>query len=220
MSSTNSYRFSGVVLILGCLLSAIYYFTQAVFLSDTDLKTLVSPLSLNSSIIGLCGSMLVLLGLPGVYVRQAPRAGILGLLGVLCLWYITLFQGVLIPFTTIMIIPALAANTVPLAFATTPPPTWDIFGLVSLAAQVLGILLLGLGTLRAGVFPRWTAWLLIATWVLGLVSHLPFVPDALSGLPAILGLVAMAGLGYTLIWPEQSARRQPAPANVEAGARA
>lgn len=220
MSSTNSYRLSGVALITGCLLSALYYFTQALFLHDTDLKTLVSPLSLNSSLLGVCGSVFVLLGLPGVYARQAGRAGMLGLLGFLCVWYVTLFQGVLIPFTTVTLIPALAAQTVPLAVATTPPPTWDAFGLLSLVAQVCGILLLGIATLRAGVFPRWTAGLLLATWVLGLVSHLPFVPDALSGLPAILGLGALAALGYILTRPEPPAPPQRVAASADMVVRA
>jgi membrane protein implicated in regulation of membrane protease activity len=103
---------------------------------------------------------------------------------------------------------------------TTPPSTWTPFFIVSLVGQVLGILLLGIATLRARVFPRWIGWLLIATLVLGVVSHLPFIPEALQSLSAIIASVAIAGFGYSLLWPERLERTQPAPASVEAEMRA
>src|SRR5436189_5445906 len=82
MSSTTSYRLSGIALLMGSALSAIGYILS-VFASGNDLQSLISPLSLIFSLMTLLGSMLVLLGLPGMYTRQARRAGILGLLGFL-----------------------------------------------------------------------------------------------------------------------------------------
>ena len=219
MSSTTSYRLSGVALLIGTVLSIIYYLIQA-FLNGNDPATLTSSPSLISSVIGFIGSVLVLLGLPGVYTRQAQRAGILGLLGFLFIWYVTLFQGVVIPFTTVTFIPLLAAHLVTPSLVTTPPSTWAPFTLVSMVSQVLGILLLAIATLRARVFPRWTAWLLIATLVVGVVSFVPFIPEALSNLAAIIASVAVAGFGYALLWPDRLERTQPALASVEAEARA
>ena len=86
--------------------------------------------------------------------------------------------------------------------------------------QVLGVLLLAIATLRARVFPRWIAWLLIATLVLGVVSFVPFFPQALSNLTPIIANVAIAGFGYALLWPGRLEHTQPAPASVEAEARA
>ena len=79
MSSTTSYRLSGIALIIGSVLSAIYYLCQS-FLNGNDLATITSPLSMIFSLFTIFGSMLALLGLPGMYTRQAKQAGILGLL--------------------------------------------------------------------------------------------------------------------------------------------
>ncbi|MDQ6644981.1 MAG: hypothetical protein M3Y76_11080, partial [Chloroflexota bacterium] len=72
MSSTTSYRLSGIALIIGSVLSAIGYFLS-VFVTGNDLHSLISSLSLIYSLITILGSMIVLLGLPGMYVRQARR---------------------------------------------------------------------------------------------------------------------------------------------------
>jgi hypothetical protein len=220
MSSTTSYRLSGIALIIGAVLSAIGLILSA-FDSGTDLQSLISPLTMIFSLFTIFGSLLVLLGLPGMYTRQAERAGILGLLGFLFVWYVTLFQGVMISFTNVTFIPLLAAHQVaPSVVVGTPPSTWTPFFIVSLVGQVFGILLLGIATLRARVFPRWIGWLLIATVVLGVVSHAPFIPEALQSLSAIIASVAIAGFGYSLLWPERLERSQPAPASVEAEMRA
>ena len=222
MSTTTSYRLSGIALLVGSALSVVYYLIQGAFLNGNDLATIISPMSLVSSVIGFIGAILVLLGLPGVYARQARRAGILGLLGFLFVWYVNLYEGLIIPFSNVTIISQMTAHIVPqsAAIAMTPPPAWTPFFLVSLVGQVLGILLLGIATLRARVFPRWIGWLLIATLVVGLVSQLPFLPEAVSNLAAILGSVAIAGFGYELLRPERMESAQPAPTRMEAATRA
>lgn len=222
MSSTTSYRLSGIALIVGSVLSIIYYLIQGAFLNGNDLATITSSLSMISSVVGFIGSVFVLFGLPGVYARQAKQAGVLGLLGFLFVWYVTLYQGVIIPFTSVTIISQIAAHLVPqsVVVATTPPPAWGPFFLVSMVGQVLGILLLAIATLRARVFPRWIGWLLIGTLIVGLVSQIPVFPEAVSNLTAILASVAIAGFGYALLSPGQSERIQPAPMNIEAEARA
>lgn len=218
MSPTTSYRLSGGALIIGSVLSVIYYLLQGLFLNGNDLATITSPLALMSFVIGFIGSVFVLLGLPGVYTRQAGQAGILGLLGFLFIWYVTLYQGVIIPFTSVTIISQITAHIVPqsVSIATTPPPAWTPFFLVSMLGQVLGILLLAIATLRARVFPRWTAWLLIVALVGGVVSFVPFFPQALSNLAAIIASVAVAGFGYALLWQDRFERTLPASASVQA----
>ena len=220
MSSSTSYRLSGIALLIGSVLSLAYYLIQGVFLTGNDLATITGSLSLISSVIGFVGSVLVLFGLPGMYARQSKQAGIMGLLGFLFLWYVTLYQGVIIPFTSVTIISQINAHIVPqsLAGALTmiPPPAWTPFFLVSLVGQVLGILLLAIAMLRAKVFPRWIAWLLIATLVLGVVSFLPFVPNFLSNLAPIIASVAIAGVGASLLSPERMERMQPATTSAAA----
>jgi hypothetical protein len=152
-----------------------------------------------------------------VYVRQAGRAGILGLLGFLFIWYVTLYQGVIIPFTSVTIISQMTAHIVPqsVAVATTPPPAWTPFFLVSIVGQVLGILLLAIATLRARVFPRWAAWLLIAALVPGVVSFVPFFPEALSNLGGIVAGVAIAGFGFALLSQGQRTSMGAVPTSAQ-----
>lgn len=220
MSSSTSYRLSGIALLSGSILSVVYYVTQA-FSSDTDVKALTSSLFLISSIIGFIGGLLVLLGLPGVYTRQAKQAGILGLLGFLSLAYVTLMQGVLIPFTSITIQSFLAGSTNPAiqALATSAPPAMDPFFFLSLVAQILGSLLFVLATLRARIFPRWPSWLLIATLVAGFLSFLPFFPHALGNLAPVLAYIALAGFGSFLLASGRSTTVQSTPVSVGVEAR-
>ena len=222
MSSTTSYRLSGIALLIGTALSIAYNISQA-FLNNTTLAAITSPLALGSFVIGFIGSVFVLLGLPGVYTRQAGRAGILGLLGFLFVWYVILYQGV-IAFTALTNISQITAHIVPpsagVPMATISPPVWMPFFLVSLGGQILGVLLLAIATLRARVFPRWIAWLLIATLVVGVVSFVPFFPQALSSLVSIIANVAIAGFGYALLSAghreSREVQRSPAQAEVRA----
>jgi hypothetical protein len=218
MSSITSYRLCGIALLLGSVLSIVYYLSEA-FITGNDLASLTSPVSLIGSIISFIGSVLVLLGLPGMYARQAQRAGILGLLGFLFVWYVTLFQGIVIPFTNVTFIPLLASHSVGLSVVTTPPPTWTPFSIASMISEVLGILLLAIATWRARVFPHWTAWLLIATLLVGVVSFVPFIPEALSNLTAIIASAAVAGFGYALLWPERLETVSSVPTNAKTEAR-
>jgi hypothetical protein len=200
MSTTTSYRLSGIALLVGAALSAAGYILSA-FSSGNDLHSLISPLSMIFSLFTIFGSLLLLLGLPGIYTRQAGRAGILGLLGFLFVCYVTLFQGILIPFTSVTFIPMLAAHQIAPQLMMTPPPTWTPFSIASMASQVLGILLLAIATLRAKVFPRWIGWLLVASLVVGIVSFVPFFPEALQSLTPIIGSIAIVGFGYALLSP-------------------
>jgi hypothetical protein len=201
MSSTTSYRLSGVALIVGSVLAIINYVSSA-FISGPFPQALAGPVAVIGSLIGFIGSVLVLLGFPGVYTRQAKAAGILGLLGFLCVWYVTLFHGVLIPFTSVTIVPVIVTD--PAAqhlLAAGPLASFDPFNYVSIVGETVGILLLAIAMLRARVFPRWIAWLLIATLVLNAASFVPFFPDPLGNIAPQFGYLAMAGFGYALLSP-------------------
>jgi hypothetical protein len=220
MSSTTSYRLSAIALILGSVLAFIYSVSQA-FINGPFPEALASPVAVIGSLVGFIGSVLVLLGLPGMYTRQAKQAGILGLLGFLLIWYVTLFHGVLIPFTSVTIVPMLVTDPATRhLLAAGPLASFDLFNYVSIVGETVGILLLAIATLRARVFPRWNAWLLIATLVLNIVSFVPFFPDALGNMAAQIGYVALAGFGYALLSLERRASVEAQPSSAEAGAHA
>jgi len=176
MSSTTSYRLSGVALILGSVLTIIYQISQA-FISGPFPEALASPVAVIGSLIGFIGSLFVLLGLPGMYARQAKPAGILGLLGFLFVWYVILFQGVLIPFTSVTIVPMLVTDPATRhILAAGPLASFTPFSIPSEVGQVLGVLLLAIATLRARVFPRWIPWLLIVGCGPGRREFRPVLP--------------------------------------------
>jgi hypothetical protein len=72
MSTTTSYRLSGIALIMGSVLTIIYQVSQA-FISGPFPEALASPVAVIGSLIGFIGAVFVLLGLPGIYTRQAKQ---------------------------------------------------------------------------------------------------------------------------------------------------
>jgi hypothetical protein len=145
-----------------------------------------------------------LLGLTGLYVRQANEAGWPGLIGYLLF---SLFFVTTLPFVFIeaFILPLLASeaptfvegvlgifNGYPVETNLGALPF--LYTLAGFVGYVLGGLLFGLATLRAGILPRWAAGLLaigaIAPFVL---AALPHPLDRTFAVP--MG-IALVGLGY------------------------
>lgn len=132
----------------------------------------------------LIGSILLLLGLVSLYVSQSEAASVLGLVGFLVAFVgTTLLVGAL--WFELFITPALAAEAPELAEA-----ELGLAGFILvLLAGALGWVLFGAATLRARVYPRGAAVLLI---VGGLVA---FTPIPLAG---IVFSGAVAWMGFTL----------------------
>ena len=154
-----------------------------------------------------------------MYARQAKPAGILELLGFLFVWYVILFQGILIPFTSVTIVPMLVANPATQhLLAAGPLASFTPFSIPSEVGQVLGVLLLAIATLRARVFPRWIPWLLIVVMVLNAASYVPFFPNELGFVTVIIGYLPIAGFGFALLSPglRESVEAQPSSAQAEA----
>ncbi len=132
----------------------------------------------------LLGGALLLLGLVGLYTSQAEEAGILGLAGFLIAFLGTvLLVGAL--WFELFITPALTVEAPELAEAELGLAGFILVFLLG----ALGWILFGVATLRARVYPRWAAVLLI---VGGLIA---FVPIPMSG---IVFSVAIAWLGFIL----------------------
>ncbi|HEU4322718.1 MAG TPA: hypothetical protein VFS21_06175 [Roseiflexaceae bacterium] len=163
-----------------------------------------------------------LLGLTGLYARQANEAGWLGLAGYLLL---SLFFAHTLPlaYTEAFVLPLLAAeaptfvagflgifNGHPVQTNLGALPV--LYTLAGSAGYMLGGLLFGIATLRAGVLPRWAAGLLAAGAVMPVVlAMLPHPLDRTFALPTGL---ALAWLGYAL-WTEQRAHApQPVPSKA------
>lgn len=144
----------------------------------------------------LLGAALLLLGLVGLYVSQSEEVGVLGFVGFLAAFLGTvLLAGTL--WFELFITPALAVEDAGLAEA-----ELGLAGFIlAFLLVVLGWLLFGVATLRARVYPRWAAVLLIIGAVVS------FVPIPLSG---IVFSVAVAWLGFILFTGRAVSVEEPA----------
>ena len=158
-----------------------------------------------------------LLGMAGLYARQAVKSGWMGLVGYLLfsLWLV-LIMG--FSFVEAFVLPRLA-NSSPsfvqawMGMFTGPKGSFD-FGVLptiwTLTAPVyiLGGLLFGIATFRTGILPRWSGALLAAGTVLAPIASQ--LPNASQPKVAIPVGVALAWLGYAL-WSERPTRAQAIP---------
>ena len=153
--------------------------------------------------------LLLLVGIVGIYARQVKEAGWLGLAGFLLFglgWAIT----TAFVFAETFIMPPLAsvapkfvdgflgvaasrASEVDLGAI---PALWALAGILYL----LGGLLFGIATFRAGILLRWAGGLLAVTAALTPLAVL--LPHAIQRLAAIPMGLALASLGYAL-WSER-----------------
>ncbi len=152
-----------------------------------------------------------LIGLTGLYARQANEAGWLGLVSYL-LFGLFFMHSLPLAYTEAFILPLLATeaptfvegflgifNDHPVQMNLGALPM--LYALAGSVGYVLGGLLFGIATLRAGILPRWGAALLaigaIAPFILGMLPH-PL--DRAFAVP--MG-IALVWLGYAL-WSERS----------------
>jgi hypothetical protein len=172
MPSQLLYRLSGLALILGSL----FYAVSSPYLD---------PLHLPMVAIGLAGSYLIVLGLPGLYIRQAGKAGVLGLIGFVGL-FVSLIALTVVEYTYVVIVPITALQLPP------PLPFQVPFPLFVLLSMVL----FGIATIRAGVLPRAVG---IAFFVNPVVMVIGFVVPTLLIPAFVLSNLAVFVGGIELI---------------------
>ncbi len=153
--------------------------------------------------------LLMLLGLVGIYARQANRTGWLGLVGFLVFglaWAITyadVFAETFILPPLITAAPTYVDSFLGVAAGRTSPVDLGFFPTMFALAgglYMLGGLLFGIATFRAGILPRWAGGLLAAAAILTPAAAL--LPHQFQRLAAVPVGVALAGLGYAL-WSER-----------------
>jgi len=151
-----------------------------------------------------------LLGMAGLYARQAAKSGWLGLVGyiLLSLW-LTVIMG--FSFVEAFLLPSLASPEPALIEAWMgifygPAGSFDLGILPTIwtltaPLYILGGLLFGIATFRARILPRWAGALLAISTVLSPVAGLLLSNAAQPKIAVPLG-VALAWLGYAL-WSER-----------------
>ena len=167
--------------------------------------------------------LLFLLGIAGIYTRQVEKAGWLGLAGFLLLSLSWALQTAFV-FAEAFILPLLATAApqfVDGVLGTLAAGRASEVNLGALPAlynlgvgipYMLGGLLFGIATFRAGILPRWPAGLLaVAAALTPLAALLPHAIQRLAGIP--VGL-ALAWLGYALWSERREHAAEPVPGRV------
>ncbi|MDP8952713.1 MAG: hypothetical protein M3N18_10850, partial [Actinomycetota bacterium] len=171
MSSSSLMRLAGFAALLSAVVSVIGDLLRLV----VDVETPQTANTVGYALVFLLyllGAALLLLGVVGLYASQSEAAGVLGLVGFLGAFSGTvLLAGAL--WFELFVTPSLAAEAPELAES-------EQLGLVGFilvfVMGALGWLLFGAATLRAGLYPRWAAVLLMVGAVLA------YVPIPLSGI--------------------------------------
>ncbi|MDQ3706759.1 MAG: hypothetical protein M3437_16360 [Chloroflexota bacterium] len=167
--------------------------------------------------------LLFLVGLTGIYARQVNKASWLGLAGYF-LFSLSWAVNLLYIFAEAFILPPLASESpefvesflygVITGRATEVNlgmlPT--IYALNGLLGYMLGGLLFGIATYRAGILSRWAGGLLaVAAALTPLAALLPHELQRLAGVP--VG-IAVAWLGYALLSDRRGQASEPVPGRV------
>jgi hypothetical protein len=194
VSSSNLLRLGGVAAALGGVLLTLGGFEQLVLNLFFPNPGVISEVAITASSVqlalALIGQPLLALGLVGLYVYQSRATGILGLI------------GFLVAFLGMVLVSALGVE--------------GVEGVAPLAS--LGWALFGVASLRAGVYPRVAAILLIISAVISgmfslLVVALIVGPSSILvyvgvGAGIVLNAV-VAWLGYALFVRMGASAEQP-----------
>ena len=208
MSSSNLIRLGGLSAVAGAVLCVIADLLHLTFDSEILSEQATTGAFNAHSVLFLLGEVLVLLGLVGLYASQSEAAGFLGLAAFLVALLGTALEvGAL--WADTFVVPSLAAEA-PEVLDADPtgaralgfPLTFGLFG--------LGWILFGAATLRARIYTRAAAVLLIVGVV---VSSLPITTSG------VVLYAAVAWLGFELLTGGKGATRRPGPTSIPDGAR-
>lgn len=215
MSSQTLYRWSGIVLLVGSLFGVIGSILSAILYPGRTLtaqQVLSTPFTF-AAFLFLAWGLLLSMGLPGLYLRQATRAGALGFAGFVLLSLGVLLGGVAFATVQATIYPYLAQSA-PKLLPTNgigPDVGFLLWILVPVLLLAIGSVLLGIATMRARVFPRWAGILFLIAGVLFLLS-IPPIPspfgDVIDLASNVVFFVGLAWCGYTLV----AQRKEPVAA--------
>jgi hypothetical protein len=194
---------------LSALVAGICFVVLGLLHPPNVLSSVTTPRWVIVHSLALAMSLFGLLGMMGLYARQVEAVGWLGLAGFLLL---SLWLVLILPFTffEVFFLPLLATEAPTfgegfLGIFTGAASEID-FGVLAAVYSLIGVLLIlgplvfGIATLRAGILSRWAAGLLaVAGALVPAAALLPLERQPLVVVP--VG-IALAWLGYAL-WSER-----------------
>jgi hypothetical protein len=200
MTTLQLYRLSGLALVIGMVLSTVSAIVSGVVFPDsTDVAAAMNPLNILLSVVGVVGSMLALLGLPGMYARAAREGGLLWLGGVVLIAITGMIFGVFLGLMGALVFPVLASQATDL-FSQGPPPAFFALFIVANLANVFGALLMAVPMITRGIYARWCGYVMLAAAVLAVVNFVTSGPGATSLVSQVLGVISPLPLYLVLGW--------------------
>ncbi len=198
MWSSNLIRLAGLATVVGGVLFLVGDLLSLVTESENLSESATTAPHAVTWLLLLLGAALVLIGLPGLYVRQSETAGILGLAG-----FVAAFLGTALVLGAIwgqLFVAPFVAVQAPSVLDAEPTGALALGFTLTFALLTVGWLLFGIAALRARVYPR------IAVIVLMVGAVLNYLPVPLSG---VVLDVAIAWLGFVLFTGRGEAAQQP-----------
>lgn len=199
-------RISGLFNILGAILLLVSWLSIGIFMWEELSSQNFTGLVLNSAWIPintavLISTFLILLGLVGLYLKQAEKAGRWGLAGFI-FTLIGIVYYTCIQYYETILWPVIAAQSSKLFQAVGFSPTNTLFYIAFMFSGLfwaLGFIILGVTTTRSGIFPKWAG---ILFTVGAVVFGLGMVP-MIRSIGALLFCIGLTRLGFVL-WGEKA----------------
>lgn len=209
----NLIRAAGLsAVVAGILFAAILPITPPDIFAPANTSAFILITSLKTVM-----SLFGLLGITGLYARQAEQSGWLGLAGYLLLttffalqMCFSFIEPTILPLLTSMA-PAFVESTLAMSSGAIGSMNLGALATVYSLASILfilGLLLFGIATFRARILPRWAAALLAVSGPLaGILFRLfPQQLDQLTGIPTGTALV---WLGLALLFERREPTSEP-----------
>lgn len=203
--TTRNYLLSGWSLIVGSIISFVTLLYAALAFVGQSSSFAGRPDFVWVYVLSAVGVALILLGLPGWYGSRAQEVGMVGLLGMVCIFLTGLALGIFFDLLQGLVFPYLAARA-PQLLAGEPPTgvfAVIIFGTV---LNLLGAVLLALAVFRSHIQPLWTAWVWVVCAVMAVVGFVVGGPTADNVLTSLAGVasallifVALFGFGTDMV---------------------
>jgi hypothetical protein len=221
VTNANLIRLAG----LSALLAGVCYVLVGIFHPPNVASSVTSTRWQIVHVLACAVSFFGLLGLVGLYARQAVKSGWLGLAGLIGYILFSLWLVLIMGFSFVeaFILPHVATTTPTFVQAwmgmlVGPKGNFDLGVLptiwtLSAPIYMLGGLLFGIAIFRGGILPRWAGALLAVGTVLAPIAAL--LPNASQPKTAIPVGLALAWLGYALWSERQTQTAQPNERTME-----
>ena len=203
MTTQRVFRLSGLALVIGGVVDIVTSIGGGFFYGQTT-SYANQPLYIVTNLVGAAATILLLLGLPGVYASRAKGFGVLGLVGAILIFLTGCMLGLFFSLLSAIVSPYLATHAPSLANDTNNGPVgFFVLFIASSIFLVVGSVLLAIPLLRGRVSPRWPAFILLAGAVYGVASFFltngpsnSLISSLIGAISPIFLFVAFVALGF------------------------